>query len=332
MVSPHRAKRPWQGKNESVAQPETRDYDSGCYLCPGNKRASGEKNPVYRDTYVFTNDFASLLPDSPAPAIAEFPIENPLLVAEAERGTCRVVCFSPRHDLSMARLPASSIHGIVEAWKSEYESLGSLDYIGYVQIFENKGPIMGCSNPHPHGQIWANESVPALPRIEGAHQLRYRERTAHCLLCDYLAIEELKDERIVVANDSFVALVPYWAVWPYETMILPRSHRGSISELTGGEAADLSDVMRRICVKYDNLFETDFPYSMGIHQTPTDMKKHDEWHMHLHYLPPLLRSATVKKFMVGYEMLAMPQRDITAEVSAEKLRELPERHYLDAPL
>jgi UDPglucose--hexose-1-phosphate uridylyltransferase len=239
-----------------------------------------------------------------------------------------VICFSPRHDLTIPLMEAIDIRKVVDVWEREYRMLGDESYINYVQIFENRGAAMGCSNPHPHGQIWSNETIPQVPQKEFEHQLSYMNRHGSCLLCDYLERELEAEERIVIDNDSFVALVPFWAVWPFETMVLPRRHSASLSELNEAEKDDLADIMKRLGTRYDNLFQTHFPYSMGLHQKPTDGDSHPEWHFHIHYLPPLLRSATVKKFMVGYELLATVQRDITAESAAARLRELPETHFL----
>ncbi len=326
LVSPHRTKRPWQGETESAGTDTGPQYDPECYLCPGNRRAGGHENPRYTDTFVFTNDFSALLPGT-----ADTRVEpGPLLIAEGERGTCRVVCFSPRHDLTMAKMDADSIVKIVETWREEFTALSGTDYIDYVQIFENKGSMMGCSNPHPHGQIWANQRIPDLPQRETGRQAAYLEDTGECLLCTYLEIEMRRKERIVVENESFLAVVPFWAVWPFETLVLPKSHNRSIDELSKEEVRHLADIIRRLCIRYDNLFKTSFPYSMGIHQRPTDGGAHDSWHFHLHYFPPLLRSATVRKFMVGYEMLATSQRDLTAESAAERLAGLSELHYLES--
>ncbi|MAG13984.1 MAG: galactose-1-phosphate uridylyltransferase [Spirochaetales bacterium] len=323
LVSPHRTKRPWQGKTEQPARDILPSYDPDCYLCPRNARAGGKMNPDYSETHVFPNDFAAILPDAPSGVFDN----GGLLQARGERGICRVICFSPKHNLTLARMDASAISRIIETWKREYADLGSMDFIKYVQIFENKGEIMGCSNPHPHGQIWSNETVPQLPLQETDCQLRYNTAGSRCMLCSYLELELLQSERLVLQNASFVGVVPFWAVWPFETMILPRRHITSVSDLTPAEIDDFAEILKRIGTRYDNLFETNFPYSMGIHQKPTDGAAHDEWHMHVHFFPPLLRSATVKKFMVGYEMLAMPQRDITAEMSADRLRKLPDEHY-----
>lgn len=318
LVSPHRTKRPWQGKVENAAPDERPSHDPSCYLCPGNKRAGGEVNPDYDGTYVFTNDFAALLPDTPD---GEMSVDG-LLVSENERGVCRVMCFSPRHDLTIPQMEVPGIERVISGWQKEYDELGSIDFVRYVQIFENKGAIMGCSNPHPHGQIWCNQTIPNLPLRETERQKAYEREHHDCLLCKYLRRELEEGRRVVVENDDFVVLVPFWATWPFEIMLLPKSHLGSIADLDARRVGTFASILKEATVRYDNLFETSFPYSMGIHQKPTDGGAHDYWHFHLHFFPPLLRSATVKKFMVGYEMLGMPQRDITAELSAARLREL----------
>lgn len=323
LVSPHRSKRPWQGQVEKQVPDARPSHDPTCYLCPRNPRAGGVPNPDYTTTYVFDNDFASLLPEVPGGEVNT----AGLLVARAERGVCRVICFSPRHDLSLAEMSAQEILPVVDVWAAQYRELGALPYVNHVQIFENKGLMMGCSNPHPHGQIWASESLPAEPAKELARQQEYLGRTGCCLLCDYLAQEERAGERLICANEHFVALVPFWAIWPFETMVLPRRHAGALPELTPAERTSLADILHRVTARYDNLFEVSFPYSMGWHQTPTDGAAHPEWHLHAHFLPPLLRSATVKKFMVGFELLGNPQRDITPEWAAERLRSLSEEHY-----
>ncbi|MFP4383868.1 MAG: UDP-glucose--hexose-1-phosphate uridylyltransferase [Spirochaetia bacterium] len=325
LVSPHRTKRPWQGQTEDSQREKTPEYDPDCYLCPGNSRAGGAVNPDYTGTFVFTNDFSALLPET-EPGRKD---ESELLIAENERGICRVVCFSPRHDLTIPRMDRKTLRSVVDTWVKEYQNLGQEDFISYVQIFENRGAVMGCSNPHPHCQIWSNESIPVIPGLEDRHQREYRENKDSCLLCDYLTLEKHYGTRIVLENDSFCALVPFWAVWPYEVMIIPKSHHGDLSQTGGKERDDLAVIMKQLGIRYDNLFKTSFPYSMGIHQCPTGGINREWWHYHFHYYPPLLRSATVKKFMVGYEMMAMPQRDITAEGAAETLRSLPEKHYLD---
>ena len=325
LVSPHRTKRPWQGKTDEIRKPDGKTYDSACYLCPGNKRADGGTNPTYENTFVFKNDFSALYLDAPDAAIDE----GGLIKAHSEKGICRVICYSPRHDLTMPLMAPRAIRTVVDLWTEQYRELGAMEDIGYVQIFENKGSQMGCSNPHPHGQIWADEQVPHLPARECSAQKEYTGTRSSCLLCDYLTLEQKKGERIVFENGSFVVLVPFWAVWPYEVMVLPKNHHGSLLTLSDRERNDLADALKRIGTRYDNLFTTSFPYSMGIHQQPTDGNNHPEWHFHFHFYPPLLRSATVQKFMVGYEMLGMPQRDITAELAADKLRAMSEVHYLN---
>jgi UDPglucose--hexose-1-phosphate uridylyltransferase len=318
LVSPHRTKRPWQGKQEKPQPEQRQEYDPECYLCPGNSRAGGETNPEYTNTFVFTNDFPSLLPDIPKTELHR----DIVFQAYSERGICRVICFSPRHDLSLSRMSPEQIGRVVAAWTEEYVNIGGEPFISYVQIFENKGRLMGCSNPHPHGQIWANEHIPYIPALETEKQSAYHAGHGSCLLCDYIRGETERKTRTVLENSSFLGLVPFWAVWPYEMMVLPKRHMSSLDELTPSEGEDLAVLIRRLGIIYDGLFDTELPYSMGIHQRPTDGKKHDPWHLHFHYYPPLLRSATVKKFMVGYEMLGMPQRDITPEQAAERLRGL----------
>lgn len=328
LVSPHRTKRPWQGQQEEPDLAILPEYEDNCYLCPGNVRAGGAVNPVYEETFVFTNDFAALLPDMPEDAEV-FSENDPLLVVESETGVCRVLCYSPRHDLTLARLGAAQARKVVDIWCDEFQTLGARDDIGYVQIFENRGSVMGCSNPHPHGQIWATRNVPMYPATEGLRQSAYFQEHNSCLLCSYLETELKRGERIIFENDSFVVLVPFWATWPFETMILPKKHMTSILEMDASIRDDLADAMVRLNIRYDNLFQTSFPYSMGIHQAPSDGSDHSPWHFHIHYYPPLLRSKSVKKFMVGYEMMAMPQRDLTAEAAAIRIREQAEVHYLE---
>lgn len=320
LVSPHRARRPWQGQLEAVAPAERLAYDPSCYLCPGNARAGGARNPAYAGTVVFDNDFAALRPDAPTlPAN-----EAGLLVARSEPGVCRVVCFSPRHDLSLSDMAPGAVRSVVDVWAEQYAELGARQDIGHVQIFENRGEAMGCSNPHPHGQIWAQHTVPTAVAREAERQGAHFDRHGRTLLGDYLALEEQHAERIVVANDAFVALVPYWAVWPFETMIVSRRPARDLTTLDEAERDALAGVLQRLTRRYDRLFGVSFPYSAGVHQAPTDGQPHPEWHLHLHFYPPLLRSATVRKFMVGYELLAEAQRDITPEASAARLRELPD--------
>jgi len=323
LVSPHRTKRPWQGQVERPPQEERPSYDPTCYLCPGNERAGGAVNPPYESTFVFDNDFMALLPDTPHGGTNV----DSLLVAESERGICRVICYSPDHSLTLAEMIEPDIRTVVDVWAEQYEELGARPYINYVQIFENKGAIMGCSNPHPHGQIWCNETLPQEPHKEQRSQSEYLARQGRCLLCDYISLERARGERLVCENAHFAALVPYWAVWPFETMVVGYRHASSLGELAADERDALANILRRLTVRYDNLFEVSFPYTMGFHQRPTDGQDHPEWHLHVHFYPPLLRSATVRKFMVGYEMLANPQRDLTAESAAARLRELPETRF-----
>jgi UDPglucose--hexose-1-phosphate uridylyltransferase len=323
LVSPHRTQRPWQGQVEQQAPEQRPAYDPKCYLCPGNERAGGERNPAYASTFVFTNDYAALLPDTPGGSSDR----GGLLRAESERGTCRVVCFSPRHDLTLAEMAVADLARVVEVWVEQYQELGAMPQISYVQIFENRGAMMGASNPHPHGQIWATEHLPLNVAREQEAQQEYYELNGRTLLADYLALELEDGARIVCANAHFVALVPFWAVWPFETLVISRRPVGALPELEPAERAGLADILKHLTTRYDNLFQVSFPYSMGFHQRPADRQAHPEWHLHAHFYPPLLRSATVRKFMVGFELLAEPQRDITAESAAERLRSLSEEHY-----
>jgi UDPglucose--hexose-1-phosphate uridylyltransferase len=324
LVSPHRAERPWQGQQEAPVVPADNPYDSKCYLCPGNARAGGHQNPTYTGTFVFENDFAALKPDTPAWTSDE----QSLLVAKGESGRARVLCFSPRHDITLARMDVPSIERVVDTWCEEYETLGADPSINSVIIFENRGEMMGSSNPHPHGQIWANYTVPLEAAKELTTQANWFQSHNTTLLADYLALELAKDERIVAVNHHFAVIVPFWALWPFETLLIARRPVPSILELSAEERAALAAILSEITVRYDNLFQSPFPYTMGFHQQPTDGQAHPYFHLHAHFYPPLLRSATVKKFMVGYEMLGMPQRDITPEAAARRLRELPARHYL----
>jgi UDPglucose--hexose-1-phosphate uridylyltransferase len=318
LVSPHRTQRPWQGQVEKAAPPAQPEYDPECYLCPGNSRAGGVRNPNYTTTFVFDNDFAALKPATP---LDRFDRDG-LLIAETEPGICRVLCFSPRHNLTIANMEVADLRTVVDAWVAQYQELAANPLINYVQIFENRGAMMGASNPHPHCQIWSNHSIPNQVAKEQASQLAWREEHGACLLCQYLALEESACDRIVEENESWLTLVPFWAVWPFETMVIAKRHVPSIDFLTGAERTSLADILKRTTARYDRLFDISFPYSMGFHQRPTDGGAHEEWHLHLHFDPPLLRSATVRKFLVGYEMLAMPQRDITPESAAERLRAL----------
>ena len=323
LVSPHRAKRPWQGQVEKSISDERPTYDPDCYLCPGNERAGGHKNPDYKGTFVFTNDFSALLTDTPQGEIKEGELFN----AKSESGICKVICFSHDHSLTIPEMEVENIRKVVDLWCEQFEELGQNKNINYIQIFENKGAIMGCSNPHPHGQIWSSEGIPVEPAKECKTQKTYFEKHGKTLLSDYLQAEKEKGIRLLAENDSFVALVPFWAVWPFESMIISKKPVQNILQLSNAEKNDLAAIYKKLTVMYDNLFETSFAYSAGIHQAPTDGKDYPEWHLHMHFYPPLLRSATVKKFMVGYEMLATPQRDITAEQAARRLRDLPVIHY-----
>lgn len=330
LVSPHRTARPWQGEVNRASAFQGVSYDPECYLCPGNERVGGHRNPKYSGVFSFVNDFSALLPDSPA---VEENAESPsgLLRAEQERGLCQVLCFHPDHSLTLARMEPKDIRQVIDAWSDHYQELGAKPWIQHVQIFENRGAMMGASNPHPHCQVWATEHIPDEPAAELASQREYWNEKKHCLLCDYLAVELGQAQRLVVENDHFVAVVPWWAVWPFETLVLSRGHLGSMPELTSPQRDGLADILKRLTTRYDNLFETSFPYTMGFHQMPTDGKDHPEWHFHAHFYPPLLRSASVRKFMVGFEMLGMPQRDITPESAAERLRALKDIHFTAQP-
>jgi UDPglucose--hexose-1-phosphate uridylyltransferase len=316
LVSPHRTKRPWQGKVEALPSDNRPSYDPTCYLCPGNIRASGQETPQYEDTFVFTNDFAAILPDTPP-----VEIQNGLLVAKGESGICRVVCLYPDHSATLPKMTVEQIEKVVDLWQDEYITLGSLPGINHVQIFENKGEIMGCSNPHPHGQIWAQSSIPNEIKKKSVQQKQYFEVQGKSLLGDYIAQELQENKRIITQNSHFAALVPFWAVWPYEAMIVPLRQQQHIGQMTADEKQAFAAILKELTMRFDRLFDTSFPYSSGIHQAPTDGNDYSFWHWHMSFYPPLLRSATVKKFMVGYEMFGEAQRDITPEQAAEKLRE-----------
>ena len=323
LVSPQRAKRPWQGQNEVISDEKKPEYDETCYLCPGNERINGGTNPKYESCYVFDNDFPALLKNE-----VSFDLQQEdLFKINPERGINRVICFSPKHNVTLAEMQIPEIENVIKVWKEQYLELSAIDYINHVQIFENKGSVMGCSNPHPHGQIWAQSSLPTQVKKTQDNLLKYYQKTGKSLLKDYVDNELQKKERIIAENEHFVLLVPFWATWPYETMIISKRHFSNIAEITEEEIKSYAEMIHIITVKYDNLFKTSFPYSAGIHQAPTDGLSHDEWHFHMHFYPPLLRSATVKKFMVGYELLAEAQRDLTAEQSAEILRNLSIQHY-----
>lgn len=321
LVSPHRTKRPWQGQVERPPQETRPAYDPTCYLCPGNSRAGGLQNPPYESTFVFTNDFSALLPDTPPAAVAS----HPLLRTESEAGVCRVICFSPRHDLTLPEMALVDIRHVINVWAEQVTELGQT--YRWVQVFENKGAIMCCSNPHPHGQIWAGSALPNEPAKEDRQQCVYFEEQGQPLLIDYTNIETNLHERVVVENKDWAAFVPYWAIWPFEILLLPRRHVLRLPDLTDSERDALADILKRLLTRYDNLFEVSFPYSMGWHGAPTDNGDYRYWQLHAHFYPPLLRSATVKKFMVGYEMLGEAQRDLTPEQAAERLRTVSEVHY-----
>jgi UDPglucose--hexose-1-phosphate uridylyltransferase len=320
LVSPHRATRPWQGEVAQLNTATEPAYDPNCYLCPGNSRVGGTRNPAYKSTFVFDNDFAALKASTESERVD---VEGlGLLVAQGEPGVCRVICFNPRHDLTLATMTVEQIEPVVLTWMEQFRELGALKTINHVQIFENRGAMMGASNPHPHCQIWATASLPVEPRKELAAQHSYFKGNKRCLLCDYVDVERRQQQRLLFENDDFVALVPFWAVWPFEILLCSRRHLGIMNDFTQAEARSLSDILHRVTSSYDKVFGVSFPYSMGFHQAPTDERDHPEWHFHAHFYPPLLRSATIRKFMVGFEMLGNPQRDITPEIVAARLREL----------
>jgi UDPglucose--hexose-1-phosphate uridylyltransferase len=322
LVSAERTKRPWLGDQLTPVREERPAYDPDCYLCPGNGRAGGATNPGYDGTFVFTNDFAALRPDTGTDCF-----EDGLLVAEGERGTCRVICFTPRHDLTMARLDPATIRDVIDVWADQSAELG--ETYRWVQVFENRGAAMGASNPHPHGQIWAGSALPREGAREDAQQRRHFDRTGRRLLLDYVE-QETGCPRVVVENDDWLVVVPFWAAWPFETMVVAKQPAARLSDLDPERRSSLGAALRALLIRYDNLFQVPFPYSMGWHQAPFGDEAVDHWQLHAHLYPPLLRSATVRKFMVGYELLAETQRDLTPEQAAERLRALPDRHYADA--
>jgi UDPglucose--hexose-1-phosphate uridylyltransferase len=315
LVSPRRTDRPWQGQIETQSAPTAPEYDPNCYLCPGNARAGGTINPAYQSTFVFDNDFPALLSDATAAELG-----GGLLWARGEAGRCRVICYSPLHNLSLGQMSILGIRQVIDTWAAEYQTFAAQPGINAVTIFENRGAMMGASNPHPHGQIWANQTVPNEVLKESTCQLQYLHKHGSCLLCDYAALEIEQRERLVCANEHFVALVPFWATWPFETLVLPRAHAADLDKLNVTIRYAFAQLLKELTTRYDALFNIAFPYTMGLHQRPTDGGDHPEWHLHAHFYPPLLRSASVRKFMVGYEMLAGPQRDITPEVAAVFLR------------
>lgn len=321
LVSPHRAKRPWQGQQETAEQEQKPSYDPNCYLCPSNTRINGEQNPAYSSAYVFTNDFSALLPDTPAYQSNE----HPLFQSHSVKGISRVICFSPDHAKTLPELSLAEIAAVIALWQAQCLELS--EKYQWVQIFENKGAAMGCSNPHPHGQIWASDFLPDLPAKAHAAQQRYFAAHQRPLLADYVQEELRRRERIVVETEHWLAVVPYWAAWPFETLLLPKADASRLTELSAEQSKDLALALKRLTTRYDNLFSCSFPYSMGFHGAPFDGQAHPEWRVHAHFYPPLLRSASVRKFMVGYEMLAETQRDLTPEQAAERLAALSDVHY-----
>ncbi len=318
LVSPHRTQRPWQGQTEDTSAPAPVAYDPTCYLCPGNARAAGRATPHYDGTFVFENDFAALKSDTPFDSYDLH--ERGLLRAETERGLCRVICFDPRHDLTLATMPVASIRRVVDVWAEQETELSALPNITYIQIFENRGAMMGASNPHPHGQIWATQHIPNEPAVELAAQQAYHHEHGTALLADYLQLELQQQERIVAVNDTWAALVPFWATWPFELMLLPRVPVANLQALSDKARQDLASILKTVTATYSRVFDVPFPYSMGFHPAPCDDQPHDEWQLHAHFYPPLLRSATIRKFMVGFELLGSPQRDLTPETAAATLR------------
>ncbi|XP_041277881.1 galactose-1-phosphate uridylyltransferase [Onychostruthus taczanowskii] len=324
LVSAHRVKRPWQGQLEKPPPEDVPRWDPKNPLCPGATRANGEVNPKYEGTFVFPNDFPALQPDSPEPDDSD----HPLFQAAAARGVCKVMCFHPWSDLTLPLMSLPEIRAVIDAWAELAMELGAS--YPWVQIFENKGAMMGCSNPHPHCQVWASSFLPNEARLEDQTQRQHLSKHGVPMLLEYAEQEARRKERLVVENADWIVVVPYWATWPYQTLLLPRRHVCRLQDLSDSEKDSLASIMQRLLIKYDNLFEVSFPYSMGWHGAPTGPYLEEDcrhWQLHAHYYPPLLRSATVRKFMVGYEMLAQAQRDLTPEQAAERLRSLPEVHY-----
>lgn len=324
LVSPHRAKRPWQGQVET---PDTRtqpSYDPSCYLCPSNTRINGTQNPPYQGPFVFGNDFAALAEGIPAASLDD----DGLFVLKEEQGLSRVICYSPDHSKTLPELSLAAIEALVHTWIAQYRELG--ERFAWVQVFENKGAINGCSNPHPHGQIWASAGVPTLPAKEDQAQRHYQQQHQRNLLQHYAARELAAGERIVCQNDHWLVVVPYWASWPFETLLLPKAHRPRMELLTDAEQQALAAILQELTCRYDNLFQCSFPYSMGWHGAPYQQQELEHWQLHAHFYPPLLRSSTVRKFMVGYEMLAETQRDLTPEQAAAMLRAQSTTHYKQA--
>lgn len=321
LVSPHRTQRPWQGQVDPAASDQRPDYDPQCYLCPTNTRAGAQRNPPYEAVFVFDNDYPALLPD-----VVQAPkLDHHLLHHEPVQGTCRVICFSSRHDLTLAEMPPASIRSVIDVWVDQVTELGKR--YRWVQVFENKGALMGCSNPHPHGQVWASSFIPTEVKQEDRQQRGYYHDHQTPLLVEYAAVEAQMQERIVAANEHWIAVVPYWATWPFETLLMPRRHVRRLPELTADERDSLAECLKCLLTRYDNLFEIPFPYSMGWHGAPLIDGSAEHWLLHAHFYPPLLRSASVRKFLVGYEMLAEAQRDLTPEQAAERLRAVSDVHY-----
>ncbi len=324
LVSPHRAQRPWQGQQEAASTDALPAYEPACYLCAGNTRVGGDVNPAYTGPFVFTNDHAALLPR--VPAVAASMAGDPLYAMQAASGTSRVICFSPHHALTLPELDLTAITAVVDTWCDQTAELGRSH--AWVQMFENKGAAMGCSQPHPHGQVWATDHLPNEPAAEDTRQRLYHAQHGRAMLLDVAEREVAAGTRVVVQSAHWLAVVPYWATWPFETLLLPRFAVARLPELTPPQRADLAAVLKELTTRYDNLFECSFPYSMGWHGAPFDGRDTAPWQLHAHFYPPLLRSATVRKFMVGFEMLAEAQRDLTPEQAAERLRAVSSVHYL----
>ncbi|MEE3652966.1 MULTISPECIES: galactose-1-phosphate uridylyltransferase [unclassified Brenneria] len=321
LVSPHRARRPWQGQQEEPARGTPPSYAPGCYLCAGNTRISGDVNPPYPGTFVFTNDFSALMEDTPTVSTGD----DPLFRRQSARGVSRVICFSPDHGKTLPELSLPALKSVIDAWSEQTADLGAR--YPWVQVFENKGAMMGCSNPHPHGQVWANDFLPNEAQREDREQRLYFERYAAPLLLDYVRREQVDGSRSVVETAHWLAVVPYWASWPFETLLLPKFAVRRLPQLSEPQRKDLALALKKLTSRYDNLFQCSFPYSMGWHGAPFNGEANPHWQLHAHFYPPLLRSASVRKFMVGYEMLAEAQRDLTAEQAAERLRAVSDIHF-----
>ena len=320
LVSPHRAKRPWQGQVETLDESAKLSYDETCFLCASNTRINGEVNENYKNTFVFSNDFAAMKTDTP-----QILTNDPLFKMHTEQGESRVICFSPDHSKTLPQLSVEEISEVVKTWQRQCKELGKV--YRWVQIFENKGAVMGCSNPHPHGQIWSQQHLPTLVEKKQYAQSNYFTEYGSNLLQDYAKREVVQQERVVVENKDWVVVVPYWASWPFETLLLPKFVIARMVDLTDKQQITLADILKQVTIRYDNLFNCSFPYSMGWHGAPYDGQPHQEWTLHASFFPPLLRSATVRKFMVGYEMMAEAQRDLTAEQAATRLKEVSSVHY-----